>query len=250
MQLTNFGVHLTGKHAGDTAMAVTMDGDDIVVPGTVNGFGAWGLVRYLPDGTRDPSFGQGGRVITHVPNVFPVSVAVDPEENLLLTAYQAGDTTVARYLSDGSLDPSFGSGGFARPRFPDGHVLPRAMTFGPDGSIVVAGQFADKRFALIKLTADGTLDDTFGDGGLVTTKFGGGFAAAAIGVALQADDAIVASGCRVNPRASESALARYEPDGTLDPAFGGNGKIVTGWESGSTERAAPGDSPSSRTGSS
>jgi uncharacterized delta-60 repeat protein len=164
-------------------------------------------------------------------------VAVQADGKIVVAGYESGDTTVARYLPDGSLDPSFGSGGLARPRFDSGRVIPRAMTLGPGGTIVVAGQFADKRFAVLRLTADGALDDTFGDGALATTKFGGRFRAAAYGVAVQSNESIVASGCRESGATSETALARYEPNGTLDPTFGGNGKIVTSWE---TERAATG----------
>jgi uncharacterized delta-60 repeat protein len=57
---TRFGAHLTGLHDPDAAQAVAMDGSDIVVAGRTD-FSHWGLARYLPDGSPDPTFGTAGK---------------------------------------------------------------------------------------------------------------------------------------------------------------------------------------------
>jgi len=68
----------------------------------------------------------------------------------------------------------------------------------------------------------GDLDPTFGTGGKVVTDFGGSEFANA--VAIQTDGRIVVAG----QTATDLALARYKPDGGLDPSFGTGGKVTTG----------------------
>ena len=82
----------------------------------------------------------------------------------------------------------------------------------------VAGSSSD--FALARYNADGSLDTSFGIGGIVTTDFGG--ADAAVALAVQADRKLVAAGTA----SDHIALARYMPDGTLDPTFGSGGTTV------------------------
>ena len=122
---------------------------------------------------------------------------------------------------------------------------------GNDGSILAAGWASYQtaagsrdRFALARYLTDGTLDTTFSDEGTVSTGFptpsgpgpggchcGGG--AQASGVAIQADGGIVALGT-ARGRHSWFALARYEDNGTLDPTFGGDGRVTTRFGRGST----------------
>ena len=76
--------------------------------------------------------------------------------------------------------------------------------------------------ALALHAADGDLDVTFGIGGEVTTDFSGGNDYA-FALALQSDGRIVAAG----GTSSGFALARYNPDGSLDNGFGSGGKVTT-----------------------
>src|SRR5512141_1604453 len=74
--------------------------------------------------------------------------------------------------------------------------------------------------------AGGDLDPTFGNGGQVTTVFPGGSYATA--VAIQADGKIVAVGAAAGPSVTgDFAVARYEPDGSLDATFGLEGMVTT-----------------------
>jgi uncharacterized delta-60 repeat protein len=110
----------------------------------------------------------------------------------------------------------------------------------PDGKIDVAGEElnggARGAFALARYAPNGSLDTTFGHGGQVTTSFGfsepemGTSGDAATAVALQADGKIVATGySNFGPHTEQylAALARYRPDGSLDPTFGSGGKVNT-----------------------
>lgn len=141
------------------------------------------------------------------------------------------------FAAGGDLDPTFGGDGTVSIDAPGGGVA-NAVAVQADGKIVVAGGSSyganNPRFVLARFKADGTLDRTFAGDGTVTTDFRRGGGEAALG-AVQPDGKIVAVGyvgahrdyglsSGRNPRL---ALARYDVDGTLDPSFGGDGKVTT-----------------------
>src|SRR5262245_34398023 len=74
-------------------------------------------------------------------------------------------------------------------------------------------------------TQSGTLDLTFGTGGLVTTNFGS--SAGASNVALQPDGKLVVAGAIAQNGRTDFAVARYNSDGSLDAGFGVGGKVTT-----------------------
>ena len=134
----------------------------------------------------------------------------------------------------GDLDATFGGGGIVTTR-----VTPRetsganAVAIQADGKIVAAGGTQGsngERFAIVRYDVDGHLDGTFGHDGRVRTSFAARRCVVADAVAIQPDGKIVAAGiqgCR-----GSFALARYLPNGKLDPSFGGDGKVVTRFRSG------------------
>jgi uncharacterized delta-60 repeat protein len=129
------------------------------------------------------------------------------------------------WAAGGDLDPSFGAGGATLTSF-GGPAMAYAQAVEPDGSIVAAGFAAvngDYDFALARYTPDGRLDPSFGTGGRVTTDFGGYEVARAL--VIQRDGKLVLAG---EAAGSGFALARYTPDGRLDPSFGTGGRVLTG----------------------
>ena len=162
----------------------------------------------------------------------------------------APNFVLARYGSQGALDPTFGGDGLVATEFA-GSVGSEGngVALGSNGMILAGGWATYQtaagsrdRFALARYLSDGTLDPTFSGDGTVSTGFptpsgrprgchcGG---AQASGVAIQADGGIVALGT-ARGRHSWFALARYEDDGTLDPTFGGDGRVTTRFGRGST----------------
>jgi uncharacterized delta-60 repeat protein len=122
----------------------------------------------------------------------------------------------------GNLDPSFGSGGVATIRI-GGSASAQGVVLQPDGKIVEAGwslDGSDGVFALARFGADGSLDTQFGSKGTTTTAWG--THSQARGLALQPDGKIVVAG-QIFYQA-KFALARYRPDGSLDPSFAADGK--------------------------
>src|SRR6266536_6144139 len=167
-------------------------------------------------GALDPTFGIGGEVTTDFGGSDSAqAVAIQSDGKILAAGLSgAGDFALARYNADGSLDPSFGSGGKVTTDF-GGFDLALGVALQSDGKIVAAGQGGSSfDFALARYNADGSLDTSFGSGGKVTTDFGVFDAATA--VAIQRDGKIVATGSTFSSGFQQFALARYNADGSLD----------------------------------
>lgn len=104
-----------------------------------------------------------------------------------------------------------------------------AIAIQADGKVVVAGTAStgfNIDFALARYNVDGSLDTAFGAGGKVITPIGAGDDTARA-VAIQADGKIVVAGYAVSGSVSDFALARYSPNGSLDPTFDGDGIVTT-----------------------
>jgi uncharacterized delta-60 repeat protein len=197
------------------------------------------VARYNPDGTPDQGFGSAGKQTTDFFGNYDQadSVAIQPDGKVVLAGYaqrgndrSTADFALARYNPDGSLDQTFGSGGKQSTDFFGDQDQAAALAIQPDGKIVEAG-FAQNRsaadFALARYSPDGTLDQSFGSAGRVTTTFSG--TADVLGVLIQPDGKIVAAGYSLPAGSSNQrfALARYNTDGTLDQSFGSGGKQTT-----------------------
>ncbi len=132
----------------------------------------------------------------------------------------------------GSLDPTFGSNGKVITSFARGHDQAHAVLVQADGKIVSAGLSVPdsnayrQHMALARHNTDGTLDNTFGRNGKVTTVFGVSSAIQAI--TLQNDGKIIAAGYTSDSTAeSRFAVVRYWPSGVLDTTFGDKGRVST-----------------------
>ncbi len=125
-------------------------------------------------------------------------------------------------LKDAELDSTFGNDGKVITDF-GGTDQGRAVAVQKDGKIVVAGT-SGSDFAVARYNTDGSLDASFGMGGLVITDFGGFDGGNA--VAIQKDGKIVVAGF-AGDEDSVFAVARYNRDGSLDITFGVDGKVTT-----------------------
>src|SRR5262245_61938422 len=131
----------------------------------------------------------------------------------------------------GALDASFGTGGTVLTDFGGSGAAARVVAVQPDGKILAAGvAFINglAKTALARYNRDGTLDPSFGAGGIVATDFDfpGNFDAV-IAVALQPDGKVVAAGTSVVGLFANFSLARYNSDGTPDASFGTSGIVTT-----------------------
>ncbi len=229
------GGKVTSTDFGGNAIAIQSDNKIVAVGVFFRPEGAFdfGITRYNTDGSLDATFGSGGKVITYIGNLgygFATSVAIQPDGKIIAggsnDAY--GDASynflLARYNTDGSLDTAFGSGGKVVTAFNHEAGL-RDIAIQSDGKIVAVGNsggnYEDPTFLLARYNANGSLDGSFGTGGIVANGFGA-LAYATAGV-IQSDGKIVAVGTNGNA----FALARYNSDGSLDVSFGTGGKVLT-----------------------
>ncbi|HEX9676996.1 MAG TPA: hypothetical protein VGA07_13560, partial [Anaerolineales bacterium] len=203
-------------------------------------------VRFNTDGSLDTSFDGDGIVITAVGSGDDLgySLGLQSDGKIVLAGVSNNgsndDFAVVRYNTDGSLDASFGSGGIVTTAIGAGNDFGRAMVLQSDGKIVVAGisnNGSNDDFAAVRYNADGSLDTSFDGDGKVTTDVGGG-ADTSTAVALQSDDKIVLSGASSNGTNNDIAVVRYNPDGSLDTSFDGDGQVTTAFGTGNENGGA------------
>ncbi len=150
---------------------------------------------------------------------------------LLLAAAVAAPARAAA----GDPDPTFSADGKQRTDFGAGPSAAAAAVRQADGKIVAVGG-ADGNFLVARYNLDGSLDPSFSGDGREQTNFTG--TDGATDVELQGNKIIVVGFTRDNTGgATRFALARYNPDGSLDPNFSGDGKQTTDFGGGDAAHA-------------
>jgi uncharacterized delta-60 repeat protein len=183
--LTNLGLNSGGSQIeAEPSAAALLSNGDILVSGN------FGLVRYLPNGTLDTTFGTDGvaALPSQISSLFGVALAVQPNGQIVLAAEGTvpsgtnGDFSVIRYDANGSIDTTFGTGGVASTAFANSGVQgPSTILVQSNGDILVAGEalldsyHAPAEAAMARFTANGTIDSTFGTDGQVTNLKEGDF---------------------------------------------------------------------------
>lgn len=217
----------------DTASAVAvLTNGKILVAGSSTGLG-FAVIRCLPDGTLDSSFGSAGISTAFVGTSGGSlrGMALQSDGKILLVGsaarnssfgYSVTDFATVRFLPDGALDTSFGSGGKVITAFSANNSEAAAVVVQGDGKIVVVGSnLATKTgydFAAIRYLPNGKPDSSFGKAGKVLTALSPRDDRAN-DVVLQTDGRILVGGA--------SALVRYLTNGSLDKAFQGTGYVLT-----------------------
>ena len=209
-----------------------------------------GLALALPGaaaaapGDLDPSFGDGGHVITGFdppsPGVSADVVAITADDRIVVattvgtdeSGYPYDEVAVYRYLPDGSLDPSFGNGGLARVDLPGPFIVP-GLGVGPAGEVFFVTTTdgpggsgpAHSEISVAKLDPGGEPDPAFGGGDGVFSFDVGPTHDFATGLALLPDGGVAVSAQIDLGDESDIALARLTPAGALDPGFGSGGVL-------------------------
>lgn len=142
--------------------------------------------------------------------------------------------------SPGALDPGFNGTGIARHPLHPGEESGMAVAYQVDGKVVAAGYCQNGsyyEFFAIRYNTDGSLDESFGDGGRTLVNFG--HQAICIAVRVQSDGKIVLAGSGNDSEGrTRFAVARLNADGTIDTTFGIDGKAMADF--GSLEDRATG----------
>ncbi len=219
-----------------TGVAVQADGRIVAVGNAYalsNTDADFTVTRYLSNGSLDTSFGTAGIVTTSIGSGFDEAfdVAIQGDGKIVVAGRTNSSGTyqfaVARYNVNGSLDTSFDGDGIATTSVGGIQDIGTSLALSADGKIVVAGwslNGSNQDFALVRFNSDGSLDSTLDGDGKVTSDFGSSESAS--DVEIQADGRIVLAGFG----GVGFLLARYNPDGTLDSTFDGDGVAQTASE--------------------
>jgi uncharacterized delta-60 repeat protein len=222
-----------GRWSEADALVIQPDGKLVVAGHTsrdrVSPPCSFALVRYNPDGSLDTDFGKAGEVTTTGPYGCSAvdALVLQPDGKLVAAGYSDQASTkrsvglLVRYNPDGSTDRRFGTGGKV--------VAADAgagLVLQPDGKLVTAGSSGPDDatvFVLVRYTARGLLDRTFGKQGKVTTP-DGEYACCPDAPIAQPDGKLILPG----NSSDGNPLFRYNPNGSLDRSFGKGGKVTMG----------------------
>ena len=190
------------------------------------------ISRFNTNGSADNTYGQNG---TQEINFFNSLGFFQPDGKLLRIGYSNagnGDIMLLRSGLDGTPDASFGNGGTVISDF-GGNESPATVAFQTDGKIVIGGSNRDNNgsdFLIARYNPDGSVDGSFGNGGLVKLDFENEDATGSI--AIGPDGKIVFAGASIffppdfSSFSEDALIVRLNPDGSFDAGFGDQGKVI------------------------
>jgi len=222
------------------SMALQHDGKIVVVgygKESLVSFKGLSMARYLQNGEMDFDFGNLGVIhrVTKDLEGEANSVAIQKDDKIVVTGYSISPTTnneeitLARFTENGNIDKSFGNKGLIVTEISGEKDVGESVVIQNDGKIVVVGTTDHKPNAdivLIRYNENGSLDYSFGFGGIVITDIN---SAMDIGKSLviQSDGKLIVSGFTHVVNKFFMTLLRYDSYGELDPTFGNSGIIIT-----------------------
>jgi len=192
--------------------------------------------RYFENGTIDPNFGDSGAVLLDYAFGFEEfnDAVVLPNNRVLVAGSHWGRCAVYKFTNFGDLDDSFGVFGASIITYDNESVFAAtSIALQPDGKMVLACRKSNGGVmtgALVRMNEDGSLDETFGTGGVAAPYLGGTWSEFRDMVLLP-DGKILAVGMQFGPGdPGDFLMARYDATGQLDPAFGTDGVVLTNFD--------------------
>lgn len=195
------------------------------------------ILRYLPNGTPDHSFGNGGQIVFSGgagKDDYAFGIALDANEKILVTGREHNgkdsDLLLLRCNPDGTPDNTFGENGTVRyAGSGDATDSGRGIVVQKDGKIVVCGEVnvsSHKELAVLRFTPDGLPDPGFASAGVFTLGAGEGNESYGFGTALDQEERIVITGGISQAGKEGIGLVRVNSNGTIDTSFGKDGLVI------------------------
>jgi uncharacterized delta-60 repeat protein len=234
----------------DRAYAVTLQPDNkILVIGYVyvNNTNNIGIARYNPDGSLDQSFDGDGKLTTagiNVQDMGHMGIKLQSDNKIVAVGTCFNEIgyviLIARFNSDGSPDLSFDGDGFVTEGIRN-YTLGYDVVIQPDQKILVSGFATDYTnntmgFVVARINPDGSLDESFQGGGISLTDVGlANDSSLGRAIDIQIDQKFISVG-NTN---DHFAMVRYNPDGSLDTSFNGDGIVLNDTMIGQDVRIQP-----------
>jgi len=220
---------VSGKVSGATAEGVVV---------TLSGGGGISTTSTTSGGLYSLTAVGGSYTLTPSKDLYTFS---PPSKSLNLNSGDVVGQDFTATALGGALDGSFGGEGKVTAGAGSRNGNLTSVAVQADGRILAGGILwysatTAASFVVSRYLPDGTLDDSFASGGTATTTFGNN-PCYVTGLAIQADQKIVAAGSILGPPSSGFALARYTAEGSLDPSFGSSGTVMTVVGAGSAANA-------------
>jgi uncharacterized delta-60 repeat protein len=200
---------------------------------------SFAMATRAASGNLDRLFGDRGKAVPSSPTAQVLFDAVVQPDGKIVAAgmtYPADanfNFLAYRFNADGSLDTTFGTNGRVTVEVSNKTDGARSVALQSDGKIVLGGYYSDasqqSQFAVVRLNTDGSLDNAFGEQGIVRYVFAGNNGGI-YNVAIQTvggQERIIAAGYK-QAGAADFATIRLLPSGQLDNTFGVQGVRVTG----------------------
>ena len=190
------------------------------------------MVRLLPNGSLDASFGAGGKltsIFTAVGGGGEIEDAQLMADGRIVVAGELGRASfLARLMPTGVVDPAFKNGSYADTYMSISYRLALAV----DGSIYVIGNHAPNAsidWAVAKYKVDGYPDNSFGTYNGETQIDFSGKTDVPMDIAILNDGSLLIAGYADSTPAQgryNAALAKLKPTGYLDQSFGIGGRVA------------------------
>ncbi len=233
--------YTSGKDTRGQSVVIDSSGRILVTGFTVDNTDTYSMfvTRYLTNGTVDTTFGDGGVVIEkYTPgyNTTGDSIAIDTNGRILVSGTtnsgktSSGDNIenmfVTRYLSDGTLDTTFGNSGVVIEKRITAKtaILNTSLAIDSTGKIAVSMVILNTDntdLNIFRYLNNGTLDTSFADNGVIIQKYGEK-ATVGFSIAIDSNDRILVTGSY----GIDMFISRYLTNGTLDTTFGNDGVSI------------------------
>lgn len=226
----------------DYIMDVVLQTDGkLVVGGYIDSLGLnqkIGMARYTVDGKLDSTFGNDGKLAfkvlkNHYKPERLDDLLLQPDGKIVAVGKSSDDMVIIRLDSSGRYDSTFNGQGWNKISATHNLDAATCIALQPDGKLVAAGYVfytQQSLFCVVRVTADGKLDNSFNSIGLTSFEVGAHGRGFPSGIAIQADGKIVLVGRTVVYYDSECAIVRLNSNGSFDKSFNGKGYLHHGMD--------------------